>query len=398
MKARQKLSRLGWQNVVWLQNWVVNIITLLCKLAQPYFYAMKRVGQHLLFWVIFWLWSSSIVDWHNIVTNCDKSFASNLRYMAGRLPLIMLSTYILIHYLLPRFLFGKKAPYLFAFLFAIHFLITNLIDRLYVAFTATYYQWCSTTFWNSFFHYEAIFRNGLILIAVLGLATMIKFFKLFLEKEKRNNQLVLENLETKHAFLKAQVNPHFLFNALNNIYSMSIKSQQDNIAAQISNLSGIMKYLTYESNEEFVALEKEIQLIKDYIHIQQLRIDETDDVTIAFNMEGNVHKKYIAPVILLPLVENCFKHGIKLGEKSIISIHLKVISNLLCFQTKNYCFPMDKSRKNGAQGVGLINVAKRLEIAYPQQDYTFKNKTKEHTYSMKLELELNKSNDKINNR
>lgn len=359
---------------------------------------MKRTGQHLLFWGIFWLWSSAIVDWHNIVSNCDKTLWSNLKYMIGRLPLIMLSTYLLINYLVPKYLFEKKAPYLFAFLFFVHFLSTNIIDRFFVALSGTYKQQCSTTFWNAFFHDEAIIRNGLILIAVLGLATMIKFFKLFLEKEKQSSQLVLENLETKHAFLKAQVNPHFLFNALNNIYSMSIQNKQNKIAAQISNLSGIMKYLTYESNKSFVALEKEVQLIKDYIHIQQLRLDEADDVTIAFNTEGCFSEKYIAPVILLPLVENCFKHGIKLGEKSLISIHLKVLNNLLYFKTKNYCFPIDSSSTIREKGVGLTNVKKRLEIAHSEKAYTFENHRKENTYSIKLELELNKSNDKIHHR
>ncbi len=350
---------------------------------------MKRLGQHLLFWAVFWLWSGAIVDWHNVVTNCDKSFFSNLRYMANRLLLIIPATYFLTHYLVPKFLFERKSAYLFSFVFVIHFSMVNLLDRVFVAYVDSYGRWFSPSFWDAFFHYEAMFRNALMLIAVLGLATMIKFFKLFLKEQEHTKRLVVENLETKHAFLKTQVNPHFLFNALNNIYSMSVQSHQDKIASNISNLSGIMKYLTYESNHDMVPLEKEIQLIKDYIEIQRLRIDETDDVTIAFNLTGQIEDKFIAPVILLPLVENCFKHGIEIGEKSIISIKLNLEEEDLFFETKNYFFPNLKQPNINEKGVGLENVKKRLELIYPQS-FEFDQSKIDGFYIVKLKLKMKK--------
>jgi len=334
---------------------------------------MKRIGQHLIFWLVFWGWSSSIVDWHNIATNCDKSFSSNLMYMAKRLPLMITSTYLLVNWILPKYLFEKKAPAVFAALFALHFVITNLLDRTFVALGTTYHQWCTTTFWNSFFHYEAMFRNALMLIAVMGAACMIKFFKLFIQEEERNNQLAIENLQTKHAFLKAQVSPHFLFNALNNIYSMSVQNKQEKIANSLSN---------------YVPLKNEIQLIEDFIHIQRLRLEETDDVIIAFNKEGNYLDKHIAPVILLPLVENTFKHGIRINRKCLVSIHLKILGDTLYFQTKNYHFTKPNQKGIEENGIGLINVQKRLSLKY-QTNYQLNSSIKDQFYIVHLEVGLN---------
>ena len=170
------------------------------------------------------------------------------------------------------------------------------------------------------------------------LASIIRFFKLYLEEEKRKHQLEEQQLSTELAFLKAQINPHFLFNALNNLYSIAVDKQQGDIAKGLENLSGVMQYLTYESNAPRVGLEKEIQLLQDYIEIQYLRFSDTDDITISFKLEGEVVGKVIAPVILLPLVENAFKHGIKPEQKCLVNIHLSITNGRLAFLVKNTLF------------------------------------------------------------
>ncbi len=303
------------------------------------------------------------------------------------MPLIMLSTYVLIYILVPKYLFKKKSIFQFSLFFILLIVVSTLLDRFFVATWDFISIKCANSYWHIFFHWEAIIRNVLILLGVFGLATIIKFFKLILKEEERNNKLLVENLETKHAFLKSQVNPHFLFNALNNIYSMSVQNEQDEIASNISNLSGIMKYLTYESNNTYVSLEKEIQLIKDYINIQLLRLDDSDDVTISFNVEPFKGERFIAPVILLPLVENCFKHGIRPDEKCLISVDLKVIENQLLFQTKNYFFPEKESKEIEEKGIGLVNVKKRLSLLY-KDNHSFENFAKDNMYIVKLDLEM----------
>ena len=111
------------------------------------------------------------------------------------------------------------------------------------------------------------FRNSFLLLSIMGITSLIRFYKVFLAKEKKENQLIQEKLETQYAFLKAQVNPHFLYNALNNIYSMAVQKNQTEIASGLENLSGIMQYLTYESNSPFVSLKKEIDLLQNYIEL-----------------------------------------------------------------------------------------------------------------------------------
>ena len=208
------------------------------------------------------------------------------------------------------------------------------------------------------------YRNSFLLLAIIGIASFIRFFKIYTEQEKKKNQLIQENLETQYAFLKAQVNPHFLFNALNNIYSMAIQNNQQGIALGLENLSGIMHYLTYESNAKKVPLEKEIKLLKNYIDIEQLRFDDTDDTTISFNVEGELAAKKIPPVILLPLVENAFKHGVKPEQKCLVSIKLSVKEDVLNFNIKNTLFDFGV-RTIKEQGIGLANVKKDWNCAIP---------------------------------
>ena len=145
---------------------------------------------------------------------------------------------------------------------------------------------------------------------------------------------------------------------------MAVQKQQKEIALGIENLSGIMHYLTYESNAKKVSLSKEINLIKNYIEIVQLRIEATDDTTISFNVAGDITNKKIAPVILLPLVENAFKHGIKPDQKCLVSIKLIIQKNALQFITKNTLFAY-ASKEVKEKGIGLENVKKRLALRYP---------------------------------
>ncbi len=232
------------------------------------------------------------------------------------------------------------------------------------------------------------YRNSFLLFAIIGIASLVRFYKVFAEQEKRKNELIQENLETQYAFLKAQVNPHFLFNALNNIYSMAVQQEQREIAQGLENLSGIMHYLTYESDDKKVPLKKEIELLKNYIAIEELRFDDTDDTTISFSLEGDISNKLIAPVLLLPLVENAFKHGIKPDHTCLVSIQLKVEESFLICNIKNTVFDFE-NKEIKSHGIGLENVRKRLELQYPKQ-YSLSTKRQGQYYLAELEINLNK--------
>jgi sensor histidine kinase YesM len=143
------------------------------------------------------------------------------------------------------------------------------------------------------------------------------------KNEKLRGEIAEEKLKTELDFLKSQINPHFLFNTLNNLFSISQKYKARQLSSGINELSNLMRYMLYESNAEFVSLKKEIKNIESFITIQQLRHEEEDELIINFEKKGDLNKAVIAPMILLPFVENAFKHGFSLSESSIINLRLE---------------------------------------------------------------------------
>lgn len=342
---------------------------------------IQRIGLHLLFWVAILLWRTK-GDYFSKLP-FEKFFYHNLL----RLPLIMAATYTVIYYLLPKFIINQKKYFHFVGSLVGVLLVTNYIDQSLTSshFMKMVLQPASEKElkWLTQLH---PFRTSFMLLGTMVSASLIRFLKIFQEQEKKKNQLIQAHLETQYAFLKAQVNPHFLFNALNNIYSMAVQKDQQEIASGIENLSGIMKYLTYESNTKKVPLTREIELLKNYIEIEQLRIADDDDTTISFNLEGNIDGLKIAPVILLPLVENAFKHGVKPEENCLVSIKFIVVKNTLTFSIKNTFFEKSPQAIQ-EKGIGLANVKKRLELLYPNQ-YKLELKAVDGYYYTLLNLDL----------
>ena len=342
---------------------------------------IKRIGLHVIFWSVIIYWRAQGDYYWDLPI--EKFYIHNL----VRLPIFMAATYFVLYYLLPKFLVDDKQYLKFGIFFSINFLIASVLDKLLIRSEFMYNVLQPITEGNLKHICDGHpFRNSFTLLSIIGLASVIRFFKLFREKEQRENQLKEENLTTRLAFLKSQVNPHFLFNALNNIYSMAVQNNQSEIASGLENLSGIMHYLTYESNSAFVPLEKEIELLKNYIEIQHLRIADTDDITTSFNIEGDIHNKTIAPVILLPLVENAFKHGIKPDQKCIVSIHLSIKDNQLIFKSFNTMFEKSDMEIQ-EKGIGLGNVTKRLQLIYPNE-HQLNIHQNNRTFFCELEMEL----------
>lgn len=168
------------------------------------------------------------------------------------------------------------------------------------------------------------------------------------------------------AFLKAQINPHFLFNVLNSFYAKALKNNVPELADGIAKLAELMRYMVYETNENSVALEKEIHHLKKFIQVYQLRIAEDDDVFINFAIKGDIENVKISPMILIPFVENAIKHGIDTKVKSIIDISLEVTQNKLSYKVTNTMHQAVFGLKDGASGFGLDNLKKRLSILYPK--------------------------------
>lgn len=348
---------------------------------------MSRIVQHVIFWFCFLFWSSLIVDWHNFSVNCEKSFFSNVRHIAIRLPIIIGATYFLVYHLLPKYLIEKKSVMQFGLLMVLLFLTTSLIDRTFIALMDSGTSLDADMFSATFFNHQAIIRNAMILIVVMAMATMIRFYRIHIAIEANQHKLVQDNLHNQLVFLKAQVNPHFLFNALNNIYSECVQKQELAIASNIEHLSGIMRYLTYDSNAKFVALSKEVELLKNYVDVERMRFSSSDELVVSFIAEGNFQHYVIAPVLLLPLVENVFKHGVRPEEPCFVNIKVKVEDHSLFFETRNKCI----TEPNKLGGVGLENVKKRLSLLYPDR-HEFEYTTDQEDFILTLRVDLDAKN------
>jgi len=195
-------------------------------------------------------------------------------------------------------------------------------------------------------------------------------------------QLENQNLKTELAFLKSQINPHFLFNTLNNIYILAYKHSEQTAEA-ILKLSEMMRYMLYESSNDFVLVQKEIDIIRQLISLQQLRTKEP--LCFEFQTMGSEEQNKIAPLILVSFVENIFKHGILNDCNDPAVVHIHVEDNNLTFDSRN---KINRQAKDNTTGIGLLNVKRRLELLYPG-GYDFKITKDETHYSIHLSIQLN---------
>ncbi|MDP4207378.1 MAG: two-component regulator propeller domain-containing protein [Bacteroidota bacterium] len=190
------------------------------------------------------------------------------------------------------------------------------------------------------------------------------------------NELTAHNQTSEIALLRSQINPHFLFNTLNNIYSL-VYQRSENAPEAVMKLSEIMRYMLYEASAEKVLLEKEINYLKSFIELQLLRIKNRDFVS--FNISGDFTGRTISPMLLIAFVENAFKHGVKKGINPGIIINLDVTGNTLTFEVINYWKPGDSGNKDQTGGIGLVNIRRRLELLCPNRfDLRIEKKGDEH--------------------
>ena len=198
-----------------------------------------------------------------------------------------------------------------------------------------------------------------IFIMIMALSAATKIIQQWQLTEQRATQAEADKASAELSFLKAQINPHFLFNTLNNIYTLAVM-KDDNAPDSIMKLSNIMRYVTDDANEDFVSLQSEVDCINDYIELQRLRLGEKTVIDI--NISGNIGLKKIAPLILMTFIENVFKYGVSKHESSAIVIKILATETEIVFFCENRIFP-DVNESNRT-GIGLENTRKRLEHLY----------------------------------
>ena len=220
-----------------------------------------------------------------------------------------------------------------------------------------------------------------IFVMIMALSAAVKTIQQWQAIEQRAQQAETDKANAELSFLKAQVNPHFLFNTLNNIYTLAI-TKDKNAPDSIMKLSNIMRYVTDEATEDFVPLENELDCINNYIELQRLRLGKK--TTVDFHVTGNIQQKTIAPLILMTFIENVFKYGVSKHESSNIIIGVLAAGSNITFFCENAIFT--ENRRNDRSGIGLENTRKRLEHLYPGR-YSLSISTKNNLFAVNLNLQ-----------
>ncbi len=200
-------------------------------------------------------------------------------------------------------------------------------------------------------------------VFILLTSTVYSFVKGNFIKEKEIKEKNAENLKTELSFLRSQISPHFIFNTLNNIVSLARK-KSDLLEPSLLKLSGLMRYMLYEADDEIVSIQKEIEYLNYYIELQKLRFGEDVEINFFIQIPPNTNFD-IVPMLLVPFVENAFKHGMVLIKNPQIDIHLIITGNRLSFSVKNRYNPGVHEEKDKSSGIGLNNVKRRLNLLYP---------------------------------
>lgn len=331
------------------------------------------VLAHTLFWVISFYLISNFVGFEEIQIEeiGDERFVSTEFNVDGiiqlilSLPFKMALFYSIALYFFPKAINGKK---ILSFLLkttgtTVGVLVVELVVVKVILFREMAFE---TIFNFPFLAANILPIDSFIYLYFVVSAVVYAFIREWIKNEQIRRNLTEEKLQTELNFLKSQINPHFLFNTLNNLYSIAEKHEVKELSKGITELASLMRYMLYESNVDEVPLQRELSYLESYIEIEQLRISEDDDIMVNLKTEGDIERVKIAPVLLIPFVENAFKHGINLKERSIIDIRLSVKNDKLYFLVKNKIFRL-RENSHGSNGIGLHNVQRRLELLYPDR-------------------------------
>ncbi|MDB5208078.1 MAG: putative signal transduction histidine kinase [Flavisolibacter sp.] len=340
---------------------------------------MKRVLLHAAFWIFYLLISTAYYTQ-------GVNYGVELPYQLALLPFPILFTYFQLYVFIPKLLLKKKTiSYL---LVSIPFakLVTWHNFLCYDYFVAPVkYGTPRGNFWFEYpwaIHIEAL-KSVFSFVMICGVAVSIKLLKKWYLENERNQKIEKEKLGMELEMLKAQVHPHFLFNTLNNLYSLTL-THSDNAPVVVTHLSGLLRYMLYECNEKEVSLNNEIAALKKYVELEKLRYGNRLDVS--FSCTGPTAGLVIAPLLLLPFVENSFKHGVSDQlDQCWINIHLHAEGNQLTFNLSNSCNKEKLPAING--GIGLVNINKRLELIYVGH-YNLHITQQDEMYAVKLTMQL----------
>lgn len=327
---------------------------------------MKRVLLHAAFWIVY-LFQDVLLIFLLNTTRLHEPTAVNLRlsFLNCLVLLVpkLLFTYVILYGTLNKMItegFWQKGM-LLSLLALVPALLLYRGLAVFVA-DPFVYGWPQTT--ESFF-YPLAFPVALMDIGfVSGAAVALKQIRQQLRRTKAEQQLVKEKLETELKYLRNQTNPHFLFNTLNNIYALARK-KSDETAGVVMKLSKLLRFMLYDAAKPLIALSEEIRMLEDYVALEKIRYN--DKLTVHFAKEIGDDRQLIAPLLLLPFVENAFKHGASESRfSSFIDITVRLQEAVLTFSVRNT--KGNAGRECPGEAIGLSNVKRQLELLYTDYD------------------------------
>jgi len=335
----------------------------------------KPIFRHIAFWFLFLVVLTAIESTsHDIVFAIGNEVINVLFYA--------ILVYFNLFYLIPNYLTQKK------FLTYAVLLILSAIILTPLKVIVFYFKFSHLPSMQSQL-VENLNWYFLVNFFIAGTSTIVKIITDWGKQLRERHELQTQTMQSELRFLKSQINPHFLFNTLNNLYALTLK--KDEKAPEIViKLSEMMRYMLYECNEKRVLLSKEINYIKNYLDLEKLR--QGKNISISFKTTGDPGNKEIAPLMFIPFLENSFKHGLSHQiAQGYVNIQLDVKDNEVDFFIENskpekLPSPVVKGKKSG--GIGLVNVQRRLNLLYPNQ-YELKIHDNPKSYAVKLKIHLN---------
>ena len=312
--------------------------------------------QHMLFWIVSFYILIRLFAYSEEIEKVDIIYTFLFHFS------LVFVVYVNLRVLIPKYLQKKKyLLYLFG-------LLTVAFQGLFLNMAT--FNWFSDWMFPGYYfidYYSFIEILEFILVYIL-ITSLLKFSKGWFENQELNqlfNSLQKAKLDSEISALKAQINPHFFFNSLNNLYSLSL-DEDKRVPDIILRLAEMMRYLLYETNAIKVTLEKELDHLKNFIEMQSLRADKIEHIT--FTVVGATKNISVVPLLFLPLVENAFKHGrIEESAPTSVRFFLEIGNDELLFKTENRKKISSDKFNDNSSGVGLINLKKRLQLSYPNK-------------------------------
>ncbi len=335
--------------------------------------------HHIIFWSIYFIFNT--LRWSHIHDDLLYSLKTNLIGF----PIHIALSYLNVYYLMPKYVYNKK------YITYTLFVLGSLLIMLLVKFNLTYYLVSTNVMPEATEVVNTLTLNYAITtmlgeLYVVSFVTAIKITTDWLRETNKLHNLEKRQLTTELKFLRSQVSPHFFFNTLNNIYSLTLE-KSDKAPEVVLKLSELMRYFLYTSNKPKQDLKKEIDSIQNYIDLERIRFDDTLEINM--ELSGNLEDKKIAPMLLIPFIENCFKHGASQNiGKMHIDVDIKVEEDTLFFKVSNTIPKKRKVSFPKKGGIGLSNVKKRLELGYGQNGYDLKTYKKDSMFHVELKLKV----------